>query len=145
MPTEDPVAYIEKHGVTAMLHGAVNDLAREAPADPISFLINSLLKAAAERGQEPSLMVRLRSIQTTLQEEQKTAVAMQEENAVLKRRIAELEKGGGGGGAAAGKPKPAVPAASTAQAEENEKLQYRIKHLLRALDELEQKYEGGGR
>lgn len=139
MPSDDPIAYIEKHGVAAMLHGAVNELAREQPDDSISFLINCLLKTATERGEETSLMLRLRAIQVTLLDEQADAHALQQENAALKR--------GGGGGAPKPPEKtpPSMPsdgAASAALTDENAKLQCRITHLLRALDDMEQKYEG---
>ena len=116
------MAYLEKHGVAPMLNGLVNDLAASKPDDPISFLINGLLKEATARGQEVALMARLREIKETLAKE-------------------SLEvKGGGGGGAAA-----AAPAKGDgALAEENEKLKYRVKHLLKTLDDFEENGGGGG-
>tara|TARA_B110001452_G_scaffold100499_1_gene83368 strand:+ start:426 stop:752 length:327 start_codon:yes stop_codon:yes gene_type:complete len=79
------MAYLEKHGVAPMLNGLVNDLAASKPDDPISFLINGLLKEATARGQEVALMARLREIKETLAKE-------------------SLEvKGGGGGGAGQGR------------------------------------------
>ena len=142
MPSSrDPVDYIEAHGVADMLHGAVNELAREQPDDSISFLINCLLKAATERGQETSVAARMRSIQATLQLEQADALALQQENDALKR----------GGAAAAPAPEKANTKAkanekaNAALTDENAKLQCRITHLLRALDDMEQKYEGGSK
>ena len=86
MPSSrDPIDYIEAHGVADILHGAVNELAREQPDDSISFLINCLLKAAAQRGQETSIAARMRSIQATLQLEQAEALALQQGSAALKR------------------------------------------------------------
>jgi hypothetical protein len=140
MPSSrDPVDYIEAHGVADMLHSAVNELAREQPDDSISFLINCLLKASTERGQETSIVARMRSIQATLQLEQAEALALQQENAALKR-----------GGAAPAPEKANTKAkanekANAALTEENAKLQCRITHLLRALDDMEQKYEGGSK
>ena len=40
------IAYLNQHQITPVLNAAVNDLAREAPAEPFDFLINALLKAA---------------------------------------------------------------------------------------------------
>ena len=52
-------AYLEKHQISPMLNGIVNELVAEMPDDPISFMINGLLKEAATRGQEPALLQRL--------------------------------------------------------------------------------------
>ena len=92
--------YLQTHQVTPMLNAAVNELAKAAPAEPYSFLINSLLKAAAAKGVETAFEQRMKSIQATLEQEQ---AAAQAEVAALKKRIAELEGGapagrGGGGG-----------------------------------------------
>ena len=92
------IAYLNQHQITPVLNAAVNDLAREAPAEPFDFLINALLKAAKARGVETALEQRLKSIQSTLTQEQAEA---QREIAVLKKRVAELEGGGGGGGGGA--------------------------------------------
>ena len=92
------IAYLNQHQITPVLNAAVNDLAREAPAEPFDFLINALLKAAKARGVETALEQRLKSIQSTLTQEQAEA---QREIAVLKKRVAELEGGGGAGGGGA--------------------------------------------
>ena len=137
MPSSrDPIDYIEAHGVADILHGAVNELAREQPDDSISFLINCLLKAAAQRGQETSIAARMRSIQATLQLEQAEALALQQGSAALKR-----------GGVAPAPEKVSAKATANEKAltEENAKLRCRITHLLRALDDMEQKYEGGSK
>ena len=94
--------YLQTHQVTPMLNAAVNELAKEAPAEPYSFLINSLLKAAAAKGVETAFELRMKSIQATLQQEQ---AAAQGEVAALKKRVAELEGGapaGAGAGAGSG-------------------------------------------
>ena len=44
----------------------MNDLVTDMPKDPISFLINGLLKAAAARGQEPDLLLRLQELKQHL-------------------------------------------------------------------------------
>ena len=44
--------YLEKHGVSTMLNAIVNELVASAPGDPISFLIDGLLKEAHTRGQD---------------------------------------------------------------------------------------------
>ena len=91
-----------------MLNSAVNELAKEAPAEPYSFLINSLLKAAAAKGVETAFELRMKSIQATLQQEQANA---QGEVVALKKRVAELE-----GGAPAGAGAGAAPVAGGATA-----------------------------
>ena len=48
-----------------MLNAAVNELAKAAPAEPYSFLINSLFKAAAAKGVETAFEQRMKSIQAT--------------------------------------------------------------------------------
>ena len=104
--------YLQTHQVTPMLNAAVNELAKAAPAEPYSFLINSLLKAAAAKGVETAFELRMKSIQATLEQEQ---AAAQGEVAALKKRIAELEggapAGGGGGGGSGGN--TAVPLGHT--------------------------------
>ena len=54
MATDAPaaMAYLEKHGVSPMLNAIVNELVAATPGDPISFLINGLLKEAHARGQD---------------------------------------------------------------------------------------------
>lgn len=101
----DVEAYLAKHGVTPMLNGIVNDLVREQPDDPISFLINGLLAEAAKAGQEPVLLQRLVELKKTLLADQAEAVAVQAEKAKL--------------------------------AAEVDKLSYRVKHLLKTMDEME--------
>ena len=64
--------YLQTHQVTPMLNAAVNELAKAAPAEPYSFLINSLLKAAAAKGVETAFEQRMKSIQATLEQEQVT-------------------------------------------------------------------------
>ena len=49
------MAYLEKHSVTPMLNAIINELVASAPGDPISFLINGLLKEAHTRGQDVSV------------------------------------------------------------------------------------------
>ena len=102
------MAYLEKHKITPMLNGIVNELVTELPDDPISFLINGLLKEANARGQEPALLQRLLELKQTLLVDQKAATAvaaekaaLQEESEKLKNRIThlcrtldEMEKGG---------------------------------------------------
>ena len=60
------MAYLEKHDIAPMLNGIVNNLATSKPDDPISFLINGLLKEATSRGQEVALLARLNEIKETL-------------------------------------------------------------------------------
>jgi len=50
--TDAAMAYLEKHGVSPMLNAIVNELVASTPGDPISFLINGLLKEAHTRGQD---------------------------------------------------------------------------------------------
>jgi hypothetical protein len=104
--------YLQTHQVTPMLNAAVNELAKAAPVEPYSFLINSLLKAAAAKGVETAFELRMKSIQATLEQEQ---AAAQGEVAALKKRISELEggapAGGGGGGGSGGN--TAVPLGHT--------------------------------
>ena len=52
MSSEQAMTYLEKHKVAATLNGIVNELASAMPGDPISFLINGLLKEAHARGQD---------------------------------------------------------------------------------------------
>ena len=54
MATDAPaaMAFLEKHGVSPMLNAIVNELVAATPGDPISFLINGLLKEAHARGQD---------------------------------------------------------------------------------------------
>ena len=66
-------AYLEKHQISGMLNGIVNELVADMPEDPISFLINGLLKEASSRGQEPALLQRLQALKTTLLKDQKDA------------------------------------------------------------------------
>ena len=109
-------AYLEKHGVTKMLDAIVNELISEKPADPISFLINGLLKEAGKRGQEPALLQRLVELKKTLLSEQAEASKTLDEKAKLSAEVDKLAyrikhlckaldtaeaNGGGGGGAAA--------------------------------------------
>ena len=94
----DPVtAYLEKHKITGMLNGIVNELVADQPDDPISFLINGLLKEANARGQEPALLQRLVELKQTLLQDQKAAAAaaaekvkLEEEAAKLKNRVTHL-------------------------------------------------------
>ena len=62
---EDVEGYLKKHEIASLLNGIVNDLARDQPADPISFLINGLLKEANERGVETALLQRLAELRLT--------------------------------------------------------------------------------
>jgi hypothetical protein len=101
----DVEAYLTKHGVTPMLNAIVNDLVREQPDDPISFLINGLLAEAGKAGQEPVLLQRLVELKKTLLTDQAEAVAAQVEKAKL--------------------------------ATEVDKLSYRVKHLLKTMDDME--------
>eukprot|EP00967_Tisochrysis_lutea_P004373 scaffold5152_cov39-Tisochrysis_lutea.AAC.2 len=112
-------AYLAKHHITPMLNSIVNDLVREQPDDPISFLINGLLAHASAAGQEPVLLQRLLELRKTLLKEQTEALAAQAEK--------------------------------TKAEEETDKLAYRVKHLLKTLDEMESgtipaaaKRSGGG-
>ena len=116
-------SYLEKHAIAPMLDGIVNELVAELPADPISFLIDGLLKAAAARGQEPALLLRLQELKQTLLSDEKEANGavnkvkkLEEEKSKLEYRVThlcktvdELEKGGGGGA-----PKAAGGAAASA-------------------------------
>ena len=43
-PSEDMLAYLNSHGVTAKLNAAVNKLAIEKPKDPMAFLVAELGK-----------------------------------------------------------------------------------------------------
>mmetsp|Transcript_33638 Transcript_33638/g.99754 ORF Transcript_33638/g.99754 Transcript_33638/m.99754 type:complete len:144 (-) Transcript_33638:3880-4311(-) len=111
-------AYLEKHGVTKMLDAIVNELVSEKPADPISFLINGLLKEAGKRGQEPALLQRLVELKKTLLSEQAEASKTLDEKAKLSAEVdklayrikhlckaldtAEANGGGGGGGGGGG-------------------------------------------
>lgn len=104
-PMSDVEAYLTKHGVTPMLNAIVNDLVREQPDDPISFLINGLLAEAGKAGQEPVLLQRLVELKKTLLTDQAEAVAAQVEKAKL--------------------------------ATEVDKLSYRVKHLLKTMDDME--------
>ena len=113
----DPIDdYLKKHDITKMLNGIVNDLVASMPDDPISFLINGLLKEASTRQQEPALLLRLQELKQTLLKDQKAADAalgdkkkLEDENKKLSCRIThllqtldELEKGGDGGGGGGG-------------------------------------------
>ena len=119
----DPIdAYLAKHKIAPMLNGIVNEMVASLPDDPISFLINGLLKEAAERKQEPALLLRLQELKQTLLKDQKEAggvaaekAKLEEDAAKLKYRIKHLDGaleeyekggapagGGGGGGLPAG-------------------------------------------
>ena len=94
----DPIAsYLEKHAITKMLNGIVNDLVAHMPEHPISFIINSLLSEAAAQGHEVALLRRLQEIKATLlqdEKESKTALAsvkqLSEEKSKLEYRVAHL-------------------------------------------------------
>ena len=109
---EDGEGYLKKHEIASLLNGIVNDLARDQPADPISFLINGLLKEANERGVETALLQRLAELRLTL-------VADQKDAAVSMSKTDKL-------------------------AAENEKLNYRVSHLCKALNELEKSAGAAG-
>ena len=117
------MTYLEKHKITPMLNGIVNELVREQPDDPISYIINGLLKEANARGQDPALLQRLVELKQTLLQDQKEAgkvaaekVRLEEDAEKLKYRVThlcktldELEKGSGKAA-----PNEAAPAASAA-------------------------------
>ena len=95
--SDQVTAYLEKHKITSMLNGIVNELVADQPDDPISFLINGLLKEANARGQEPALLQRLVELKQTLLQDQKAAAAtaaekvkLEEEGAKLKNRVTHL-------------------------------------------------------
>jgi len=121
----DVDAYLVKHGVTPMLNGIVNDLVREQPDDPISFLINGLLSEAAKAGQEPVLLQRLVELKKTLLGEQAEAVAALAERVTLAAEVDKLSyrikhllktmdamEAGAGGATASKQPVVAAAAAS---------------------------------
>ena len=109
----DPVtAYLDKHKIAPMLNACVNELVASMPDDPISFLINGLLKEATARGQEVALVQRLQEIKATLLKDQKEASGFATKNEALMA--------------------------------ENVKLEYRISHLCRTMDEMEKTGGTGG-
>ena len=74
------IAYLNQHQITPVLNAAVNDLAREAPAEPFDFLINALLKAAKAR------MKKQMEMQEWLEKkEEKALKALEEEENVRKK------------------------------------------------------------
>ena len=133
---KDPVTqYLEQHGITSMLDGIVNELVASRPADPISFMINGLLREASARSEEPVMLTRLQELKQTLLADQREALAVQGEKDKLQaeveklqyrithlcRTLDELEKGGAKTGsqaapakAAATAPAAAAPAAAAA-------------------------------
>ena len=86
------MSYLERHAIAPMLDGIVNELAREQPDDPISFLINGLLQAAAARGSEPVLVQRMNELKLTLIKDQEAALATQTEARKLKYRVNHLNR-----------------------------------------------------
>lgn len=88
---QDPIGYIEKHKITPMLNDIVNSLVVEQPDDPISFIINGLLKEANVRGQEPALLQRLVELKQTLLKDQKAADAVAAEKAKLEQETGKLK------------------------------------------------------
>ena len=101
--------YLDKHKISGMLNGIVNELVVHLPEDPINFLINGLLKESTKRGQETALLQRLNELKVTLIKDQREAGGLAAEKKTLE--------------------------------EEKSKLEYRIKHLTKTLDEME---KGGG-
>jgi asparaginyl-tRNA synthetase len=88
----DPVpAYLEKHSITGMLNGIVEDLVKEQPADPITFLINGLLKESTKRGQETALLQRLNELKTTLLKDQQEVKGLAAEKKALEEEISKLQ------------------------------------------------------
>lgn len=125
---DNPSTYLDKHCVTTLLDGIVNELVVSAPSDPISFMINGLLREAVARNEEPALLARLHGLKYTLLSDQKDAMAVQSEKETLhaeveklKYRIAHLcqtldtvEKGGVSGPVGVGAPVAAAVAAPPA-------------------------------
>ena len=87
----DPiVSYLERHQIGPTLNGLVNELVADQPDDPISFLINGLLrsKSPCHKG-TPALQLRLEELRATLLADQTAAQAV----AADKERLqAEVEK-----------------------------------------------------
>ena len=81
------MGYLEKHKITGMLNQIVNELVVEQPDDPISYLINGLLKEANARGQEPALLQRLVEVKQTLLKDQKDAAKVQKEKETLEAEV----------------------------------------------------------
>ena len=93
----DPVpAYLEKHSITGMLNGIVEDLVKEQPADPITFLINGLLKESTKRGQETALLQRLNELKTTLLKDQQEVKGLAAEKKDFINCGMAFQKGGAG-------------------------------------------------
>ena len=124
--------YLEEHSIVNLLDGLANKLAASLPADPISFLINGLLEEAAARGQQTELVRRLLELRATLVDDQKEAQAIEAALQAAKGVLPDggARKAGGGSGATTD--------------DEKKKLEYRVEHLLRTLDDMERKGCGDG-
>lgn len=108
----DVEEYLDKHAITPMLNGIVNELVREQPDDPISYLVSALFKESAARGKETVFLTHLMELKQQLLCDQKEVLGVTAEKAKLE--------------------------------EEKEKLEYRITHLLKTMDELESGKGGVG-